>query len=181
MRQRPFPAKWITQLLEDGVKTTYTFQEIRPENFWRGGVGFYPYPVWFQNGTTFYRLGKKVPPRGKSLVYSLERKGTPSSVSTPADFIRDTLGGQVCSALLDVEGRQLRSHTRKDAVIGAATCGVTDGMQPVFEAGKEVERKEYIHGGVDDMVYFVTVRQSTCRPEIRHPEVSLGRGNRGRE
>jgi hypothetical protein len=27
----------------------------------------------------------------------------------------------------------------------------------------------------------VTVRQSTCRPEIRHPEVSLGRGNRGRE
>jgi hypothetical protein len=154
--KRPFPAKWITQLLEDGVKTTYTFQEIRPEKFWRGGVGFYPYPVWFQNGTTFYRLGKKVPPRGKSLVYSLERKGTPSSVSTPVDVIRGTLGGQVCSALLDVKGRQLRSHIRKDAVIGAATCEVTDGMQPVFEAGKEVERKEYIHGGVDDMVYFIT-------------------------
>jgi hypothetical protein len=29
-------------------------------------------------------------------------------------------------------------------------------MQPVFEAGEEVERKEYIHGGVDDMVYFIT-------------------------
>jgi len=41
----------------------------------------------------------------------------------------------------------LRSHRRKDAVIGAATCGVTNGMQPVFDAGKEVERKEYIHGG----------------------------------
>lgn len=153
--KRPFPAKWTTQLLEDGVKTTYTFQEIRPEKFWRGGVGFYPYPVWFQDETTFYRLGKKIPPKGKSLVYSLERKGTPSSVSTPVDIMKDTLGGQVCGALLDVEGRRLRSHIRKDAVIGAATCEVTDGMQPVFEAGKEVERKEYIHGGVDDMVYFI--------------------------
>jgi hypothetical protein len=153
--KRPFPAKWITQLLEDSVKTTYTFQEIRPEKFWRGGVGFYPYPVWFQDGATFYRLGKKIPPEGKSLVYSLERKGTPVSVSTPVDIMKDTLGGQVCSALLDVEGRRLRSHIRKDAVIGAATCEVTDGMQPVFEAGKEVEKKEYIHGGVDDMVYFI--------------------------
>ncbi len=154
--KRPFPAKWITQLLEDGVKTTYTFQDTRPERFWRGNVGFYPYPVWFQDGTAFYRLGKKVPPRGKSLVYSLERNDTPSSVSMPVDIMKDTLGRQVCTALLDVEGRQLRSHTRKDAVIGAATCEVTDGLQPVFEAGKEVERKEYIYGGVDDMVYFIT-------------------------
>ena len=154
--KRPFPAKWITQLLEDGVKTTYTFQDVKPERFWRGNVGFYPYPVWFQDGTTFYRLGKKVPPTGKSLVYSLERKGTPSTVSTPVDIVKDTLGGQTCSALLDVEGRRLRSHIRKGAVIGAATCEVTDGMQPVFEAGEEVQRKEYIYGGVDDMVYFLT-------------------------
>ncbi len=154
--KRPFPAKWTTQLLEDRVKTTFTFREVRPEKFWRGGVGFYPYPVWFEDGTTFYRLGKKIPPGGKSLVYCLERKGTPASVLTPVDILKDTLGGEVSGDLLDVEGRRLRSHRRKDAVIGAATCEVTDGMQPVFEAGEEVERKEYIHGGVDDMVYFVT-------------------------
>ncbi|MBL7187761.1 MAG: hypothetical protein ISS70_15680 [Phycisphaerae bacterium] len=153
--KRPFPAKWITQLLEDNVKTTFTFREIRPEKFWRGGVGFYPYPVWFEGGATFYRLGKKIPPKGKSVVYCLERKGTPASVLTPVDIMKDTLGGQVSNALLDVEGRRLRSHRRKDAVIGAATCEVTDGMQPVFEAGEEAERKEYIHGGVDDMVYFI--------------------------
>ena len=153
---RPFPAKWITQLLEDRVKTTFTFRESRPERFWRGGVGFYPYPVWFKDGITFYRLGKKIPPKGKSLVYFLERNGTPASVSAPVDVMKDTLGRQVCSAALDLEGRRLRSHRRKDAVIGAATCGVTNGMQPVFDAGKEVERKEYIHGGVDDMVYFIT-------------------------
>jgi hypothetical protein len=153
--KRPFPAKWTTQLLEDRVRTTFTFREIRPQKFWRGGVGFYPYPVWFEHGTTFYRLGKKIPPRGKSLVYFLEPRGTPVSVSTPVEIMKDTLGRQVCSALLDVEGRRLRSHRRKDAVIGAATCEVTDGMQPVFDAGEEVKRKEYIHGGVDDMVYFI--------------------------
>jgi len=154
--KRPYSAKWITQLLEDDVETTFTFMEIRPEKFWRGGVGFYPYPVWFEGGTTFYRLGKKIPPKGKSVVYCLERKGTPASVLTPVDILKDTLGGEVSGDLLDVEGRRLRSHRRKDAVIGAATCEVTDAMQPVFEAGEEVERKEYIHGGVDDMVYFVT-------------------------
>ncbi|TKJ37503.1 MAG: hypothetical protein CEE38_08385 [Planctomycetes bacterium B3_Pla] len=154
--KRPFPAKWITQLLEDGVETTFTFRESRPKRFWRGGIGSYTYPVWFRDGTTFYRLGKKIPPKGKSLVYFLERKGTPASVLTPVDIMKDTLGGQTCSAVLDLEGRRPRSHRRKDAVIGAATCGVTDGMQPVFDAGKEAERKEYIHGGVDDMVYFIT-------------------------
>ena len=153
--RRPYSAKWITQLLEDDVETTFTFMEIRPEKFWRGGVGFYPYPVWLEGGTTFYRLGKKIPPKGKSVVYCLERKGTPASVLTPVDILKDTLGGEVSGDLLDVEGRRLRSHRRKDAVIGAATCEVTDGMQPAFEAGEEVERKEYICGGVDDMVYFI--------------------------
>ena len=153
--KRPFHAKWITQLLEDDVETTFTFREVRPEKFWRGGVGFYPYPVWFEDGATFYRLGKKIPPKGKSVIYSLEPKGTPASVSTPVDIMKETLGGQVSGSLLDVEGRRLRSHRRTDAVIGAATCEVTDGMQPVFEVGEEVARKEYIHGGVDDMVYFI--------------------------
>ena len=154
--KRPFPAKWITQLIEDRVKTTFTFREVRPEKFWRGGVGFYPYPVWFADGATFYRLGKKIPPKRKSLVYSLERRGTPAPVSTPVDIMKGTLGRDVCSALLDIEGRRLRTHRRKDAVIGAATCEVTDMMQLVFEAGEEVERKEYLCGGADDMVYFLT-------------------------
>ena len=153
--KRPFPAKWITQLSEDKVATTFTFREIRPERFWRGGVGSYAYPVWFKDGTTFYRLGKKIPPKGKSLVYFLERKGTPASVSTPVDIIKGTLGGQACNAVLDAEGRRLRSHRREDAVIGAATCEVTNAMQSVFEAGTEVENKEYIQGGADDMVYFI--------------------------
>jgi hypothetical protein len=153
--KRPFPAKWTTQLLEDGVRTTYTFRETRPARFWRGGVGFYPYPVWFQDETALFRLGKKIPPKGRAIVYCLERKNTPASIVTPVDLMKDTLGRHVAGTLLDVEGRRLRSHRRDNAVIGAATCEVTDGMQPVFEAGAEVEREEYIHGGVDDMIYFI--------------------------
>jgi len=70
--------------------------------------------------------------------------------------MKEALGRQTCDTILDLAGRKLRSHRRRNAVIGAATCEVTDGMQPVFKEGKEVEKKEYIEGGVDDMVYFIT-------------------------
>jgi hypothetical protein len=154
--KKPFPVKWITQLYEDGVKTTFTFRESKPKRFWRGGVGSYTYPVWFKGENAFYHLGKKIPPKGESLIYFLERNDTPASVSTPVDIMKETLGRQTCDTILDLAGRKLRSHRRRNAVIGAATCEVTNEMQPVFEEAKEVEKKEYIEGGVDDMVYFIT-------------------------
>ncbi len=155
--KRPFPAKWITQLDEANVKTTFTFKESK-ETIWRGVTGRYNYPVWFDEGTTFYRLGKKIPPKGYSLVYCLERKSTPASISTPVDIMKGTLGRQACDTILDLPGRKLRNHHRR-AGIGvrrAATCGCTEAMQVVFDAGDEVARKEYVEGAVDDMVYFVT-------------------------
>ncbi|NQT01262.1 MAG: hypothetical protein HQ580_04510 [Planctomycetes bacterium] len=154
--KRPFPAKWITQLDEANVKTTFTFKESK-ESIWRGVTGRYNYPVWFDGGKTFYRLGKKIPPKGYSLVYCLERKGTPVSISTPVDIMKGTLGRQACNTILDLPGRKLRNHHRR-AGIGvrrAATCGCTKVMQAVFDAGQEVRRKEYVAGAVDDMVYFV--------------------------
>ncbi len=60
--KRPFPAKWMTQLYEDGVKTTYRFGESK-ESIWRVIIGYYTYPVWFEGENTFYRLGKKIPPK----------------------------------------------------------------------------------------------------------------------
>lgn len=154
--KRPFPAKWITQLYEADVKTTFTFKESK-ETIWRGVTGRYNFPVWFDEGKTFYRLGKKVPPKGYSLVYFLERKDTPVSISTPVDIMKATLGRQACDTILDLPGRKLRTHHRRGAagVRRAATCGCTEAMQAVFDAGDEVERKEYVEGAVDDMVYFV--------------------------
>lgn len=154
--KRPFPAKWITQLYEAGVKTTFRFRESKG-NIWRGVIGRYDYPVWFSGENTFYRLGKKIPPKGDSLIYLLERKGTPVSVSTPVDIMKETLGRQACEAILDLPGRKLRSHHRRGGAgtRRAATCGCTEAIQVVFEAGEEVEKKEYVEGTVDDMVYFV--------------------------
>jgi hypothetical protein len=154
--KRPFRAKWITQLDEAGVKTTFTFKESK-ETIWRGVTGRYNYPVWFDGEKTFYRLGKKIPPRGYSLVYCLQRNGTPASVSTPVDIMKATLGRQTCETILDLPGRKLRTHHRRGAagVRRAATCGCTEAIQAVFDAGQEVERKEYVAGAVDDMVYFV--------------------------
>ncbi len=154
--KRPFPAKWITQLYEAGVKTTFRFRESK-ENIWRGVTGRYNYPVWFSGEKAFYRLGKKIPPKGESLIYFLERQGTPVSVSTPVDIMKETLGRQTCEAILDIPGRKLRTHHRRGSagVRRAATCGCTEAIQVVFEAGQEVEKKEYVEGAVDDMVYFV--------------------------
>ena len=156
--KRPFPAKWVTQLYEAGVKTTFTFGESKQKRIWRAIIGAYVYPVWFRDENAFYHLGKKIAPQGDSVIYFVERKCTPASVSTPVDLMKETLGAQTCYTILDVAGRNLRSHHRRGSagIRRTATCGCTAAMQAVFEARKEVERKEYIEGAVDDMVYFVT-------------------------
>ncbi|MCP4258456.1 MAG: hypothetical protein GY774_13295 [Planctomycetes bacterium] len=154
--KKPFSAKWITQLTEAGVKTTFTFKESK-ETIWRGVTGRYNYPAWFNGEKTFYRLGKKIPPRGYSLIYSLERNGTPASISTPVDIMKETLGRQTCDTILDLPGRKLRTHHRRAGagVRRAATCGCTEAIQAVFDAGQEVRQKDYVAGAVDDMIYFV--------------------------
>ncbi|MFX0196167.1 MAG: hypothetical protein ACFFCW_08595 [Candidatus Hodarchaeota archaeon] len=154
--KRPFPAKWITQLSEAEVKTTFTFRESK-DKIWRGVIGHYTYPVWFKGDNAFYRLSKKIPPKGESLVYFLERRDTPVSVSTPVDIMKETLGRQACDTILDVAGRKLRTHHRRggEGIRRACTCGCTEAIQVVFETGQEVEKKEYVEGAVDDMVYFV--------------------------
>lgn len=155
--RRPFSARWKTQLLEAGVKTTYRFRESK-DNIWRAITGRYIYPVWFEGDTTFYHLGKKIPPEGDSIVYFLEREGTPDSVCTPVDIMKETLGREACEPILDVAGRKLRTHHRRGSqgIRRAATCGCTAAIEVVFKAGREVEETDYVAGAVDDMVYFVT-------------------------
>jgi hypothetical protein len=154
--KRPFPAKWITQLYEAEVKTTFTFRESK-DRIWRGAVGHYTYPVWFKAESAFCRLSKKIPPKAESIIYFVERKDTPVSVSAPVDIMKETLGRQACDTILDLAGRKLRTHHRRGSagIRRACTCGCTDAIRVVFEAGQEVEKKEYVEGAVDDMVYFV--------------------------
>jgi hypothetical protein len=153
---RPFPAKWQTQLLEAGVRTTYNFRESK-DNIWRAITGHYTYPVWFRGDNAFYHLSKKIPPKGESVAYFLEAKDTPISISTPVEILKETLGREDCETILDIAGRKLRTHHRRGShgIRRAATCGCTAAIQVVFDAGREVEQQVYVAGAVDDMVYFV--------------------------
>lgn len=155
--QRPFPAKWTMQLDETGVKTTFTFRESK-DNIWRGVIGHYTYPLWFEGEKAFCRLSKKIPPKGQSVIYFLEGKDTPASITTPVDILKQTLGRQACESMLDFPGRALRTHHKRGAegVRRACTCGCTEAIETVFKAHQEVERAKYIEGAVDDMIYFVT-------------------------
>jgi hypothetical protein len=154
--KRPFRAKWTTQLLEARVSTTFTFKESK-ERIWRGVTGHYTYPVWFDGDDAFFRLSKKIPPKGRSIIYCLEGKQTPPSITTPVDILKQTLGRQACESILDFSGRMLRTHHRRGAegIRRACTCGCTEAIEEVFKAGQEVRRKEYVTGAVDDMLYFV--------------------------
>jgi hypothetical protein len=156
--KKPFPAKWVTQLWEGDVRTTYTFREAPAGTIWRGVAGMYSYPIWFNGDTAWYHLSKKVLPKGESIIYSLEGKDTPASILTPVDILKATLGRQACDSILDLAGQKLRTHHRRgaDGIRRACTCGCTEAIEAVFKAGQEVERKEYIEGAVGDMVYFVT-------------------------
>jgi hypothetical protein len=154
--QRPFPAKWTMQLDEARVRTTFTFHQSK-DRIWRGVAGHYTYPVWFDGEQAFCRLSKKIPPKGRSVIYCLEGRDTPASITTPVDILKQTLGRQACERILDFPGRVLRTHHRRSAegVRRACTCGCTEAIEAVFKAGQEVQRKEYVTGAVDDMVYFV--------------------------
>ncbi len=156
--KRPFSAKWVTQLLEGDVRTTYTFRTAPAGTIWRGVAGMYNYPIWFNGDAAWYRLGKKVLPKGESIIYFLEGKDTPASILTPVDIMKATLGRQTCDSILDLAGQKLRTHHRRGAIgiRRACTCGCTEAIEAVFKAGQEIEKKEYVEGAVGDMIYFVT-------------------------
>ncbi len=155
--KRPFSARWITQLEESGLKTTFPFRQVKGQ-IWRGVPGMYTYPVWFDGDKACYRLSKKVMPKGESLVYFLEGDDSPTPVSSPVDIMKATLGRQACDSILDLPGRKLRTHHRRGAegIRRACTCGCTEAIEAVFHEGQEVEKSQYIEGAVGDMVYFVT-------------------------
>ncbi|MCP5518481.1 MAG: hypothetical protein H7A45_14605 [Verrucomicrobiales bacterium] len=154
--RRPFPARWKTQLLESGVPTTFAFRDAAGP-IWRGVSGSYAYPVWFEGETAMLHLSKKVPPRGEAVIYALEGQDTPDGVRSPVDIIKATLGRELCRPMLDVAGRKLRTHHRRggDGVHRACTCGCTEAIQAIFEAGREVEERAVVEEALEDMNFFV--------------------------
>ena len=154
--QRPFPAKWKTQLSESGVKTTYAFRQHKG-TVWRGVPGSYEFPARFDGEAAILHFGKKVPPKGEALIYCLEPRDTPPTILTPVDILKATLGRAGSEAILDPAGRKLRTHHRRggDGVHRACTCGCTEAIEAVFKAREECAKKEFISEAIDDMIFFV--------------------------
>ncbi|UCC96972.1 MAG: hypothetical protein JSW66_14140 [Phycisphaerales bacterium] len=166
--KRPFPGKWTTQLLEAGVKTTFRFRESKQE-IWRAVIGYYTYPVWFEGQRAHYRLGKKIPPGGISLIYCLERKGASGSPASAVDILEQTLDKDTYDRKLALQSRANLDLVRPDSRIDpddmsrhaargscpVSTCAVTRRLGSVFEAGQERQRRKYVEAGIEDMMYFV--------------------------
>lgn len=155
--KRPFPAVWLTQLYEDEVRTTFEFQDEKREH-WRGGIGSYTLPVWFDGGKPMFSLGKQIPPQGEAIVYFLERNWrTPEQVDSPMDLVQRSLSADVRAGVLSVEGRPTWWPMRPDAAIGGETCDVMIALQKVFAAGQEVEKQLFVRGGAEDMCFHLEV------------------------
>ena len=166
--KRPFPAKWKTHLLEAGVKTTFRFRESKKE-IWRAVIGYYTYPVWFEEQRAFFHLGKKIPPTGDSLIYYLESDRVSSSPTSAVDIFKQTLD-EACKRELALRSRTNLDLVRPDSHIDpedlaqhaargscpVSTCAVTQRLESIFEAGQEQQRREYIEAGIEDMMYFLT-------------------------
>ena len=166
--KRPFPAKWTTQLLEDGVKTTFRFRESKKE-IWRAVIGYYTYPVWFEGQTAHFHLGKKIPPTGDSLIYYLERRNVSGPPASAVDILKQTLDKETLDRKLAVRGRANLDLVRPDSFIDpedlaqhaargscpVSTCAVTQRLESIFKAGQEQQRRKYIEAGTKDMMYFV--------------------------
>jgi hypothetical protein len=46
---------------------------------------------------------------------------------------------------------------RPDAAIGGETCDVTNVLKRMFDAGQEVEKRVFVRGGAEDMVFHLEV------------------------
>ena len=152
----PFPAKWKTQLTESSVKTTFALRDTKGQ-IWRGVPGSYEYPVWIEGEQVFFHLGKKVPPKGESVIYFVEGQNTPITVATPVDVLKATLGRSASEPIVDSVGRKLRTHHRRggEGVHRSCTCGYTEAIQSIFEESQEVSKKAFVQDALGDMNYFV--------------------------
>ncbi|MFQ5808172.1 MAG: hypothetical protein ACE5JM_01025, partial [Armatimonadota bacterium] len=115
-------------------------------------------PVWFEAEAALYRLGKKIPPLGESVVYFLERSSeTPTSVLSPVDVVAHSLDAATYERIVDIEGRRQRPAYRRDCVVGQATCAVTEKLARIFEGGEETAQSKRVSDGVQDMLAHLSI------------------------
>jgi len=168
---RPFAAAWIAQfgqgnyaaskwqdprpLLEyEGIVSTFAFADNSAKRTWKATVGWHEWPCWFQDGTAYVRIGKKVkPPAQDLLFYFLERrKGTPPEVKAPVDVVREALAD--ADAILELAGRKKRPLNRPGSVYNRPTCETTEALAEVFKRGDEVRDAARVVAVAGDLAWY---------------------------
>ncbi|MFC1713355.1 hypothetical protein ACFL6S_06800 [Candidatus Poribacteria bacterium] len=143
--QKPFSAKWKTQLLEGEIETNFHFEDWKRRT-WRPNFGFYEYPVWFEGEQAFFHLGKRVPPDGQALVYALEKHG-----NTPVEFARQHI--DPVPALEPKKGLQRYPSDN----VGIQNCDGRAWLKWIFKMNLQAREKEFLHEVMDDFVYSINV------------------------
>ena len=143
--ERPFSARWKTQLLEGKIETNFHFRTGK-RKIWRPNFGFYNYPVWFEGERAFFRLGKKVPPSGQVLIYALEKHK-----NTPVDFARAHLGS---ISTLKPKG-WLRRYPQNN--VGIQNCDGRAWVKWIFKVGFQTREKEFLQEVMADFLYSINV------------------------
>ena len=146
--EKPFRAKWKTQLLEGEIETSFYFRTGQSRS-WRPNFGFYEYPVWFDGEKALLRLGKKVPPKGQALIYALE-----DHEDTPVKFARRRLG-----SIPTLEAKTgLRRYPLDN--VGIQNCDGRAWVKWIFRLNRQTREKEFLQEVMDDFIYSINMDKS---------------------
>jgi hypothetical protein len=158
--KRPFDARWRGDFRLRDRSDSWDFETQRRDRVGVPPFGTIVWPFWFDKEKAMIRLIKP-DYLGVALIYPLERKrGTPLSVLTPVDVLREALGTGPCEYILDREGLGTRNPGGDRNLVSTGVCNTTGVMQHFFEQGIECKEGKLVRDLADDVQAFnITVRQ----------------------
>jgi hypothetical protein len=153
--QRPIPATYKTQLTLKGQTATarsYVFTGGRREA-WIPEVGNYVRPVWFDGDNAYFRLSKRIPPKGEAVIYPYS-----DHEDSLMDFVQRTPVGQ--AVLKRAKRRSLRPGPRGAPNVGFNACWGTFLLRrSVYAAGAQQREKVFLREHADFLADYVAMIQ----------------------
>lgn len=152
--ERPFSAKWKTQLLEGGeFEMPYLFKNEKTKT-WRPQYGWYEWPVWFKGEKAFFQLSKNAVSSGEVLIYALEGHG-----KTPVEFTKNCVG--TIPAFEELKISSNYGYPPDHIVMN--WCPMRDLLNKIFKEAKggiQIREREFLKDVIDDTVEnFVVIKE----------------------
>ena len=102
--------------------------------------------MWFEGGKTLFHLGKKVPPKGRALIYALA-----GHRDTPLDFARACVG----SISTFKPKTSLRRYPLDN--VGIQNCDGRAWVKWIFKVNYQTREKEFLQEVMLDFLYSINV------------------------